>query len=71
VYVQSLLQYNRQSDTFSSNVRFGWLNTAGTGLFVVLNNLENTGTFDRTGLDEGPLERAFIVKFTRQLDLGR
>ena len=37
----------------------------------VLNNLEITGTFDRTGLAEGPLERAFIVKFTRQLDLGR
>ena len=39
VYLQTLLQYNRQTDTFSTNIRFGWLNTAGTGLFVVLNNL--------------------------------
>ena len=70
LYLQTLLQYNKQSETFSSNVRFGWLNTAGTGLFVVFNNLENTGTFDRTQLPEGPLERAFLVKFTRQLNLG-
>jgi len=70
VYLQTLLQYNRQTDSFSSNVRFGWLNTAGTGLFVVFNNLENTGTFDRTALPEGPLERAVLVKFTRQVDLG-
>ena len=69
VYLQALLQYNRQTDTFSSNIRFGWLNTAGTGLFVVLNNLENTGTFDRTQLPEGPLERALLVKFTRQVNL--
>ena len=70
IYLQSLLQYNRQTDTFSTNIRFGWLNTAGTGLFVVLNNLENTGTFDRTQLPEGPLERAVLVKFTRQVNLG-
>ncbi len=70
VYLQALIQYNRQSATFSSNIRFGWLNTAGTGLFVVFNNLENTGTYDATQLPEGPLERAFLVKFTRQVNLG-
>ncbi|MDA1080451.1 MAG: DUF5916 domain-containing protein [Gemmatimonadetes bacterium] len=70
LYVQTLLQYNRQSETFSSNIRFGWLNTAGTGLFVVLNNLENIGTFDRTQLPEGPLERALLVKFTRLINFG-
>lgn len=70
VYLQTLLQYNRQSETFSSNIRFGWLNTAGTGLFLVFNNIDNTGTFARTALPEGPLERAFLVKFTRQLNLG-
>ena len=70
VYLQALVQYNRQSATLSSNVRFGWLNTAGTGLFVVFNNLENLGTLSATQLPEGPLERAFLVKFTRQLNLG-
>ncbi len=70
IYVQTLLQYNRQSDTFSSNVRFGWLNTAGTGLFLVFNDLENTGSFDRTQLPEGPLDRAVLLKFTKQVNLG-
>ncbi len=70
-YLQALVQYNDQTETFSTNLRFGWLNTAGTGLFVVYNDIENTGPFDRTGYDRGPLDRAFIVKFTRQFDLAR
>src|SRR6185295_14821763 len=37
VFVQSLTQYSNQARTWSANVRFGWLNTAGTGLYVVLN----------------------------------
>lgn len=69
VYLQTLVQYNRQAQSFSSNIRFGWLNTAGTGLFIVFNNLDNTGTFERTQLPEGPLERAFQIKFTRQISL--
>lgn len=70
-YLQALVQYNDQTETFSTNLRFGWLNTAGTGLFVVYNDIENTGPFDRTGYDRGPLDRAFIIKFTRQFDLAR
>jgi hypothetical protein len=70
-YLQALVQYNDQTETFSTNLRFGWLNTAGTGLFVVYNDIENTGTLERTGYEKGPLDRAFIVKFTRQFDLAR
>lgn len=70
VYLQSLLQYNAQSDTFSGNVRFAWLNTAGTGLFVVFNDLRNTASFAERGLPEGPLDRTLVVKFTKQLNLG-
>jgi hypothetical protein len=66
IYVQTLVQYNDQTRNLSSNLRFGWLNTAGTGLFVVFNDLEHAGPFDRTGLDRGPLERTVVVKFTRQ-----
>jgi hypothetical protein len=71
VYLQALLQYNNQSDTFSSNLRFGWLSAAGTGLFVVYNDIENTGTFERTGIRRGAIDRAFIVKFTRLIDFTR
>ncbi|HSM59172.1 MAG TPA: DUF5916 domain-containing protein [Longimicrobiales bacterium] len=70
IYLQSLLQYNDQSDTFSGNIRFAWLNTAGTGLFLVYNDLRNTASFAERGIPRGPLDRTFVVKFTRQLNLG-
>ncbi len=60
VFLQSLIQYNNRTDNFSANVRFGWLNTAGTGLFVVLNEVQQTVS------PTGPLDRALVVKFTRQ-----
>ncbi len=66
IYLQSILQYNDQTQNFSGNLRFGWLNTAGTGLFVVLNDLEHTGSTERTGIPRGPVERTLVVKFTRQ-----
>jgi len=70
VYVQSLVQYNDQTRNLSGNVRFGWLNTAGTGLFIVYNDLEHLGPFSRTGLTRGPTERALVIKFTRQFMAG-
>ena len=63
VFLQSLTQYNNQSHSLSANVRFGWLGPAGTGLFLVFNEGRQTGE------DAGPLDRALIVKFTRQFDL--
>ncbi len=65
IFLQSLIQYNAQLDDVSANVRFGWLNTAGTGLFLVYNEVRRTIT------PVGPKDRAFIVKFTRQFDLVR
>ena len=67
MFVQSLVQYNNQASVFSANIRFGWLNTAGTGLFVVLNTGDNaTGLFAW----QRPIARTFQVKFTRQLGSG-
>lgn len=60
IFLQSLLQYNDRDDVFSGNVRFGWLNTAGTGLYVVFNEVQQTIS------PTGPLDRALIVKFTKQ-----
>ncbi len=64
MYLQSLVQYSNQARTVQGNVRFGWLSRAGTGLFLVYNDIE------RTGANRGPEQRAFIVKFTRLLDLN-
>ena len=62
VFVQSLIQYNDRTDRWSTNLRFHWLETAGTGLFVVYNDTE--------ALDGiGPINRAFIVKYVRQFDI--
>jgi hypothetical protein len=62
VFVQGLIQYNDRTERWSTNLRFHWLQTAGTGLFVVYNNTESLDGF-------GPVNRAFIVKFVRQFDV--
>jgi hypothetical protein len=61
IYLQSLVQFNDQTDNFSSNIRFGWLNTAGTGLFIVYNDIERVST----SREFAPLNRALVVKFTQ------
>ena len=65
IYLQALLQYNDDSDVWSSNVRFSWLNTAGTGLFIVYNDTEGLGN---TLI--GPQNRSLTVKYTRQFDVN-
>ena len=74
VFVQALIQYSDQSGIWSGNIRFGWLDTGGTGLFLVYNERQ---TMDVTGISgvvprhalELP-ERTFVVKFTRQFDVS-
>ncbi|MGQ0642614.1 MAG: DUF5916 domain-containing protein [Gemmatimonadaceae bacterium] len=63
VFLQSLTQYNDQDRIWNANVRFGWLNTAGTGLFIVFNDgREADAFFDWVR----PQTRSFIVKYTHQ-----
>lgn len=67
VFVASLLQYSNQARAFTANARFGWLNTAGTGLFIVLNEgREAEGALDWTR----PQSRSLAIKYTRQLGTG-
>ena len=63
-YVQTLIQYNDRTSRWSTNLRFSWIDSAGTGLFLVYNDTEGMN-----GL--GPINRAFIVKFSRQVDVLR
>lgn len=60
--VQALVQYNDLTRRWSSNLRFNWLQTAATGLYVVYND---TTRFD--GL--GPVNRAFVVKYVHLFDI--
>jgi hypothetical protein len=43
ILLQALLQYNDNDDVFSTNVRFSWLRTANTGLYVVYNEIDERG----------------------------
>jgi hypothetical protein len=63
LYVQSLVQYSDQIDQWSANLRLGWLNTAGTGLFIVYNDVQGFDTL------MGPQGRSLFVKFTRQFNV--
>lgn len=64
IFMQTLVQYSDQADVWSVNARFGWLDTAGTGLYIVFNEAqESHGITSLTG----PLSRAVTVKYSRQL----
>ncbi len=71
IFLQATIQYDNESEDVGSNIRFGWLNTAGTGLYVVYNDIQHFGVFDRTGFDRGPKGRQLIIKYTKQFDIGR
>jgi len=60
IYLQGLVQHNTTDKLWAANVRFGWLQRANTGLFVVYNhNIQ----------DGGPLNNSFIIKYTRMFDI--
>jgi hypothetical protein len=64
MYVQSLVQYNDRANQWSTNLRFGLLSRAGTGLFLVYNDTQGLNGF-------GPINRSFALKYSRQIDLLR
>jgi hypothetical protein len=43
-------------------IREPWLETAGTGFFVLYNDTESLNGI-------GPIDRTFIVKYVRQFDI--
>ncbi|MBI3569360.1 MAG: hydrolase [Gemmatimonadetes bacterium] len=67
IFVQSLTQFNNQTNSWSANVRFGWLATAGTGLYVVFNDGEEADSFFSW---VRPQNRSLTIKYTRQIGTG-
>ncbi len=67
-FVQALVQYNDRADLWSMNLRFGWLQAANTGLFVVYT--DTRGLYD---LIPGPerVDRSLTIKFSRMFDVLR
>ena len=71
IYLQANLQYNDDTEDLGTNIRVGFLDTAGTGLFIVYNDTEHIGYFDRTGFARGPKQRQLVLKYSRLFELTR
>jgi len=69
IYLQANLQYNDDSKNLGSNIRLGWLDTAGTGLFIVFNDTEFLGDVDPLGFRSGPRQRQLVIKYTKLFNL--
>ena len=64
---QSLVQYNDRADIWSMNLRFGWLQAANTGLFIVYN--DSRGLYDLFPIGAERTDRSLTVKFSRMFDV--
>ena len=67
-FLQGLVQYNDAADLWSTNLRFGWLQQANTGLFVVYNDTQALHDLRSPALVTG---RSLTVKISRMIDLLR
>jgi hypothetical protein len=67
-FLQGLVQYNDRADLWSMNLRFGWLQAANTGLFVVYT--DTRGLYDLVQRPERT-DRSFVVKYSRLFDVFR
>jgi hypothetical protein len=68
-FIQGLVQYNDRADLWSMNFRFGWLQAANTGLFVVYT--DTRGLYDLSPDRPERTDRSLIVKFSRLFDVLR
>nr|WP_299485427.1 DUF5916 domain-containing protein [uncultured Allomuricauda sp.] len=63
MFVQSLIQRNNVSEITSVNARFGWLQNANTGLFVVFNIVKDDNDLDLLN------NQIITVKYTHRIDI--
>ncbi len=65
ILVQALLQYNDDDEVFGTNLRFSWLKSAKSGLYVVYNEV------DESGVNALPRGRELIIKYSYIFDVLR
>ncbi len=63
ILLQALMQYNDSDDSLSTNLRFSWLRTASTGLYLVYNE------FDEGAAGALPTRREVILKYSFMFDM--
>jgi len=66
INLQVLIQYNDRDDIWAANLRFAWLRTANSGLYIVFNENQD---IHRSGLGWTREDRSLIVKYTYLFDL--
>ena len=62
--LQALFQYNNVDEIWSTNLRYSWLRTANTGLFIVYNDTRGFGGFD----GEEP-NRTILIKYSHMFEI--
>ncbi|MBT8106866.1 MAG: carbohydrate binding family 9 domain-containing protein [Gammaproteobacteria bacterium] len=63
IQLQALIQYNDADEVLGTNLRFFWLRTANSGLYLVYNE------FDERFDGGGPTERSVILKYSHIFDV--
>lgn len=63
IFLQSLIQRNNVSEITSVNARFGWLQNANTGLFVVFNIVKDDNPIDLLN------NQTLTIKYTHRFDI--
>jgi hypothetical protein len=69
MFIQGLVQYNDKDDLWSTNLRFGWLQQANTGLFVVYTDLHTLIDDDLVPRHREGTDRTLVIKFSRLFDV--
>ncbi len=66
ISLQAFVQYDKRAELLATNLRFAWLVSADTGLYVVYNEIDD----DSLGAPSRP-RRELVVKFSHMFDLLR
>ncbi len=64
LFIPALLQYSDRDELWAANLRFGWLHTASTGLYVVY-----TENRDISELGPGRPDRRLVIKYSHLFDI--
>jgi hypothetical protein len=68
VFVQTLTQYSNEARIWTANARLGWLQSAGAGLFIVVNDGEEADGFFAW---RRPQSRSLVIKYAHQFGTGQ
>ncbi|MBL4820567.1 MAG: carbohydrate binding family 9 domain-containing protein [Gammaproteobacteria bacterium] len=64
ISLQTLVQYNKREDVIATNIRFAWLQSANAGLYLVYNEIDESGV----GAPRSNA-RQFILKYSRIINI--